>query len=268
MASPVLVLRCDGAFYDVVALEERWGLGPRGADFHRRVFAMKAAGLDEVDQRLRAGDRPTEARILPRDMVALSPVDGERALALACGPDVDGQPPRLCRLDARQAVGPGLPVPVPEGAARVHAGVALVVGEELARARAREAARAVVGVVPYLRWTVRDDPWEGGALVPDGPLQLGPVLGWRLRPRDTVDATLEVDGAEVDLAAPAAAHDPAERVAYASHVVALRPGDVLALPPRAVAPVPPRRRVRWRVGKLGPLEGWPTTEPPPPAWRR
>lgn len=271
MASPVVALRCDGAFYDVATLEERWrsSAWAGGSDFHLRVFATGASGLAEIDQRLRSGDRPTEARLLERDMVLLPPIDVERATVLLAEPVAAGAPrPSVRWVDARAAVGPGQPVPVPEGGLELRAGVALAIGEELARSGPREASRACVGVVPYLHWSVAAGI-PGAGLVPDGPLQLGPVLSWGVGPRALADvsAELRVGDRRHEVGVAPGPWSAAEVVAYASHVASLRPGDLLGLPPAKVVAVSERRRVRWHVGRWGPLEGWATREPPPPDWR-
>ena len=88
MAAPIVALVCDGASYDVAALVERWGFGTWGyaSDFHTRVFGLRCAGHAEVDARLRAGDRPSEARLWPREMLPLPPCDDERAAYVQLAP--------------------------------------------------------------------------------------------------------------------------------------------------------------------------------------
>lgn len=68
---PIVALERDGALYDVALLEQIFGTerapGPIAEpwDFHSRVVALAGAGLAELDDRLLAGDRPTEARLHP-----------------------------------------------------------------------------------------------------------------------------------------------------------------------------------------------------------
>ena len=68
VAEPVLALERDGALYDVAELDRAFDtrLSPErmagASDFHVRAFALAGAGLHELDERLRAGDRPSAAR--------------------------------------------------------------------------------------------------------------------------------------------------------------------------------------------------------------
>ena len=115
MAAPVTVLVCDGAFYDLATLEERWGWDAWGyaSDFHTRVLSLRCAGLAEVDARLRSGDRPTEARLLPGDLLPLAPCDDERAAYVQLAPrHVSLSEPAFALRDARSLVGDGQPVVV------------------------------------------------------------------------------------------------------------------------------------------------------------
>src|SRR4051794_9249252 len=83
---PVIALERDGALYDVAELDLRFATARTrellggASDFFSRVVALGGAGLDELDQRLAAGYRPTEARLAPGSFLWLSPCDPDRAL--------------------------------------------------------------------------------------------------------------------------------------------------------------------------------------------
>src|SRR3954463_6542164 len=99
---PVSALERDGALYEIGELAHR--LGSHGApdllvgatDFFARVIALRCAGLATLDERLCAGDRPTEARLRPGSFVWLPPCDIDRALYVHVEPaplsDSAGEP--------------------------------------------------------------------------------------------------------------------------------------------------------------------------------
>lgn len=265
MAAPIVALACDGAFYDVATLEERWGWSAwqYTSDFHARVFAMRCAGLGEVDARLRAGDRPTEARLLEHEMLPLAPCDTERAAFYAV--ELGGEDPRLAPRDGRSVVGSGQPVSIFGSAAglRVEVGLAAFVAEELEGADAGEAGRALLGWCLVLDWRL-----AGGLRW--GPSQLGPWITTSLAADrlGSLEAMVTVAG-EVRPVRPIPRpfFHPHELVAFASHHVSLRPGDVVGLGAVGRFRAGFGDRVRFEVRGLGRIEGWAAAAAPRPDWR-
>lgn len=268
----ILALERDGAFYSVEGLEARFGvpraqegLGDRGR-FFTRVFAMGCAGLERLDDRLLAGDRPTEARVAAQGAIVLAPTAARPAIV--CFDAARSSRPAYVRVDGRALRGDGAVVPMPPGEDRpsIEPGIAAIVGEELADATADEAARAIVGYAVYAGWMARGTERalrEAGLPVGeahDVPKQLGPVLVTR---DEIVDAgalamRVRVGGVERASARGAMRRTMAELVAYASSVVPLAPGDVVAAAPLAAtgdAPLAIGDAVEIDVERLGTLRG-------------
>lgn len=269
-AAPITALVCDGAFYDVAALEERWGWDARGhtSDFHTRIFGMRGAGLAEADQRLRAGDRPTEARVRPDQMLPLPPVDDQRAAHFQLAPSAQASTePRFELRSARALVGDGQPAPAEPSGLGVEVGLAAVVAEELEAADPREARRAILGFTLVLDWT-RADHWQRQRGGREPWSHLGPWIttGDRLR---EIEAVAEVAGRRVPLGPVAAGPlQPAEILAFLSQHVNLRPGDVVGLGALArLEGIALGDRVRLHARGLGALTGWAVAPAPMPGWR-
>jgi hypothetical protein len=136
-AQPVVALERDGALYDVGELERIFDTRfspermPGSSDFHTRVIALACAGLDALDERLRAGDRPTAARALPGSFVWLAPCDTDRAAFVELAPyDLSADQPLHRRGDARSLLGHDVVVPLPPraGDAIFELGVAALLG--------------------------------------------------------------------------------------------------------------------------------------------
>jgi Fumarylacetoacetate (FAA) hydrolase family len=173
---PVLALERDGAVYDVGELDRAFGTHfvperlPGAEDFHTRAIALECAGLDALDDRLRAGDRPSSARLLPGTFAWLPPCDTERALYVQVRGDGDdgGRPHRVG--NARALLGPGAAVPFPAEEERPDfgLGIAAVLGEDLEDAGPEDAGRAILGYALLNAWR--------GATAEGVPAQLGPVL--------------------------------------------------------------------------------------------
>jgi len=276
MAAPVLALEVDGAIYDVVTLEERWGVTPwsTSGDFHARVFSARAAGLDLLDARLRGGDRPTEARLLARDLLPLPPCDTERTTYIQMAPGAQApRAPRFVALEARSMLGDGQPVPL-RGGPRVEVGVAALLGDDLYDAVPREAACAVLGWTLVADWSPCDR-WASPPAGPDGPSQLGPAIVTGLAMRDLVkmEARVEVGDAPVRSLGPVGVRGwhPSEALAYVSRAMPLRTGDVVGLGAVAVIELRfgdrLRFSVRGRTRHLGALEGWAVPAPSISGWR-
>ena len=84
--TPIVALERNGVLYDVAELDRH--LGTRyspdrlagSSDFHTRVVALSCAGLFELDEALRAGRHPRDARLLPGSYLWLAPCVTDRAL--------------------------------------------------------------------------------------------------------------------------------------------------------------------------------------------
>lgn len=267
MAAPVLALEVDGAIYDVVALEEHWGVRPwsTSGDFHARVFSARGAGLDLIDARLRGGDRPTEARLLSDDVLPLPPCDTDRTTYVQLAPLALGSP-RFVVQEARSMVGDGQPVPL-RGGPRVELGMAALLGDDLYDASPREAARAVLGLALVADWSPYDR-WSAPPSGPDGPTQLGPaiVTGLALRDAAKMEAKVQLGGAPPEtLGTVGDDVRLAERLAYVSRAMPLRTGDVVGLGAVATLELAFGQRMRFwmrgRTRQLGALHGWAVPAP-------
>jgi 2-keto-4-pentenoate hydratase/2-oxohepta-3-ene-1,7-dioic acid hydratase in catechol pathway len=196
--------------------------------------ALGGAGLDELDERLLLGDRPTAARLLPGSFVWLPPVDTERALYVQMAPYEQRLDEPLHRLgDARVLLGHQSPVPFPPGEAHpgYALGVAAVLREDLHAATPAEAERAILGyAILNDWWGPEDEARRCGWGSPRVPAQLGPVLVTpgelgdlgRLRAQARVDGTVatstRVGGWWFSIA---------DSIAWVSRWVGLRGGDVI-----------------------------------------
>ncbi len=164
---PVIALERDGALYDVEALDEhlqaRRSPDPLVAatDFFTRVIALRCAGLAALDERLCAGKRPTEARLLPGSFLWLPPCDTDRSLyvhvELASSSEENAEPSYWIG-NARGMLGHDATVAFPPHETRPTSelGIAAVLCEDLRRATADEAEDALVGYAILNTWTARD----------------------------------------------------------------------------------------------------------------
>ncbi len=235
MATPVVALVVDGAYYDVAGLESAWSLPAVVEDngFHARVLAARCAGLHELDARLRTGIRPTEARLLPSEYLPLAPCDPDRAAYLQMAPyDLASEVPAFQARDSRSLVGDQQPVAFPTGAQQPYfeAGLAVVLADDLWRATALEAGRAILGTTLLIDWTPSPDPWSAQPSGPSPPSQLGPELlvGAEAQAISGAAAQVIIGGVVCD-AGPVGAwrFRPAEALAYLSQHQPLRAGDVV-----------------------------------------
>jgi hypothetical protein len=196
------------------------------------VIAARCAGLDDLEARLLSGRRPSHARLLPGEYLPLPPCDTERCSYVQLG---DGL--RWELRDARALVGHAQPAPLAADAPTVRGGLALVLADDLWRATAREAARAILGYTAVLDW--------GGAA------HLGPDIHTRLDLRALDPAT----------------YQPSEQVAFASQQLQLRAGDVIGLCPLWSRAAKFGERVDVWLDRALHLEGWVTEAPAPADWR-
>jgi hypothetical protein len=273
-AKPIVALVCDGAYYDVGLLEKRWGWAGRfgPADFHGRVVGARCAGLEALEMRLRAGDRPTEARLLPGDYLPLPPCDPDRAAYLQLAPYDRADPePTFERRDSRALIGHDQPVALPSDAEspNTEAGVAVVLGDELWRADAREARRAILGYTLLLDWSARADRWREAVRVPDAASQLGPELWVGASMRDLNAELLQGDARRPAGRVDAWRFQPAEALAFVSQHAPLRAGDVVGLGCLLGGRASPAfgEPVALALERGMTLRGWAVRAPEPPDWR-
>jgi Fumarylacetoacetate (FAA) hydrolase family len=237
---PLLALERDGALYDAGALDRIFDtrFSPdrlaAGCDFHTRTAALGGAGLDELDERLRAGDRPAQARLVPGSFTWLPPCDTERALFVQMAAYDEPQDEPAHRLgDARGLLGHASCVPFPSGEGRpaFELGIAAVLRDDLRHADAREAERAILGYAILNTWTGGDDEarrpaWSARRV----PAQLGPVL---VTPDDAGDLTrlkalVRVDGKVITTSSVGGwSFSIAQSIAWVSRWMDLRAGDVV-----------------------------------------
>ncbi|MEJ7728524.1 MAG: fumarylacetoacetate hydrolase family protein [Polyangiaceae bacterium] len=289
-ATPILALEQSGWLYDVAELDrhhdtrfapERFG---GAGDFHTRVCALGAAGMAELDEALRAGSRPRDARLLPDSFLWLPPCDTERALWV-CFPHADtrdpASEPSYALGNARALLGHREVVPFParEQSPDLEVGVAALIGDELYRATAAEARAALVGFTVLASWIARGEEERGGrfaARARDFGAQLGPWL---------VDAAEVPDLARVAVRVRAAHHGgwvPCGRVgdaplrideaiAFASDHVRLAPGDLVSVglisASAARLPLAWGSDVEVQLEGIGTLVGRPARGPDAVPWR-
>lgn len=271
---PVLALERDGALYDAAELDRIFGTRfspdhlPGASDFHTRVVALGGAGLETLDERLRAGDRPAAARLLPGTFVWLPPCDTDRAAYVQLAPYDEPSPEPLHRLgDARSLLGHESPIAFPSTEERpsFELGVAALLWDDLSGAEPEEAERAVFGYTILNGWSGADagqSAWTASRV----PAQLGPVvvsasdvgdLG-RLKAQARIDgkviSTTTAEGCSFPLAA---------ALAWVSRWTPLRGGDVVGLGclrgGRGEAPF--GAGVDLLVERLGKLTGRPVRRP-------
>lgn len=171
--APFLAIACDGVLYDLAAAEEFFAPGRAsvGGDFFQRVVSMRCDGLLAVADRLRAGRRPTEARLWSERLCSLVPVDTRRSVYVQTV--LPGEQGLAQRRDARALLGDRWPVPFPQGTATPAAevGLALLLGEDLHQATSEEAGRAVLGLGLVLDWASSEQRWQRPSC--DVPSQIG-----------------------------------------------------------------------------------------------
>jgi 2-keto-4-pentenoate hydratase/2-oxohepta-3-ene-1,7-dioic acid hydratase in catechol pathway len=286
--TPVVALERDGALYDVAELERQWDtrfspdrIGGAG-DFHARVIALACAGLDDLDERLRAGSRPTEARLLPGSFLWLPPCDVDRCAYLQMGPSPRGsgdEEPRYWFGNARGLLGHETSVPFPahEDEPELELGLAVVLGEDTRRATPEQAERAILGYTVVNDWTARQQ-WKRDRARAAGEIrakgfatQLGPVLVTSSEMGDPTDLTtrvrIEGDEAQPPSLVSASSITIAQAIAYISDQIDLRAGDVIGAGCLVACRVPYGVTAKVAIERIGVLAGRPVRGPEPIVWR-
>ncbi len=243
-ASPLVALERDGNLYDVAALDRQFETPASQrvpfdvSDFHLRVFALRAVGLDKLDDRLRGGDRPTEARLLKSSLLWLPPCSAERAMYV----QLDSLPRRGCpdelpwyhignarSLFAHQET---IPFPPDEPHPEADVAVAALIGEELRSSSVKEVEEAIMGYSIVVRWIApqaerRSCPLHGRAFA----TSLGPFLVTKDEAGsvDALRVRVRVAGDSRDLTMTRTSDwSLSEAIAFISRHVPLMPGDVVA----------------------------------------
>ncbi|MBK8253613.1 MAG: fumarylacetoacetate hydrolase family protein [Polyangiaceae bacterium] len=267
---PALALERDGSLYRVSALARAFG--PRykalfdEPPFHENVVALRAEPLRELDARLRAGERPSGARLVPGSFTWLPPCDADRAtLFHASSYSPGGAAPTFTIASARSLLGHDTAVPVhPEEPLQVYGEVAALIAEDLERASPIEADRAVVGVTLLLRWR------------PGHRAQLGPVLVTRdeAPPLESLKTLFSVGSTPSQLSrAHAPTYSLAETVAWISHHVPILAGDIVTTGPLPLCSALESHSftfdtvVSHAVDRIGRLRGRASQSPPITGWR-
>jgi 2-keto-4-pentenoate hydratase/2-oxohepta-3-ene-1,7-dioic acid hydratase in catechol pathway len=300
---PIVALERDGALYDVAELERIFGARHAPGhiaepwDFHSRVVALAGAGLAELDDRLLAGDRPTEARLYPGSFVWLPPCDTDRAMLVHVGGSIPAgaaRKPAYWIGNARGFLGHEASVSFPPGEEDpdVELGLGAVLGEDLRRAGHAEVERAILGYAVLGSWTARGEErlYVSAGAPPTRARDFGPQLGPVLVTKDEVGDVRSlrsriraggeaVSGSLADLPA----FTLAESIAFVSAHIELHAGDVIGASlasgasgasgassasftasGRGLAYNTP---VDLTIERIGKLTGRPVRGPEPAAWR-
>jgi len=240
---PLVALERDGSLYDVEELDRQFGTPPSQrvpfdkSDFHLRVFALRCVGLEKLDDHLRGGDRPTEARLSKGNLLWLPPCSAERALYVQIDrlPQLDAVDdfPQYHLGNARTLFAHQETVPFPHDESHPEAEVviAALIGEELRNSSVQEVEEAIVGYSILIRWVAplaeKRSGWTHGR---NFATSLGPFLVTKDE-AGSVDALrlrLRVAGTARDLT-PARSSDwsLSEAIAHITRHVPLMPGDVV-----------------------------------------
>ena len=284
---PRVALERDGALYDVGELGRCLGVGRAAihlgelglsADFFERVIALRCAGIAALDERICGGDRPTTARVVPGSFLWLAPCDTERSLFvhvdLPSASSVTASP-RYRIGNARGLLGHEARVAFPAGETRpgFELGLAAVLGEDLRRATAAEAEEAIAGYSILSLWVARDEDerHRGSSGARDFGPQLGPVLVTRgelgelarLRVQARVGGKVMANGV-----IGRAGDGLPEAVAFVSHYVDLRAGDVVGATCLSAVEAPFGVTAELLIERLGKLSGHAVAGPDMRGWRR
>lgn len=287
--APTLAIELEGALYLVAELDRfyRTRFAPddfeMAGDFHTRVSALGMAGLFELEERLKSGFRPDNARVVPGSYTWLPPCDPERATyvqvdGFAASPPPGDEPPgyRVASARALRGHDESIPFPIGEEKPELEVGLAAVLREELRRATADEARSAILGVTLLCDWVAPSrghGRWPGPSH--DFASQIGPVLVTPDEVRNFVGRELRIertDAPTLTAKVPSPRFSLSEAVAYVSQHLDLFAGDVVSIGPLPIGSAPTTARygdqVRFTLDGVGDLMGRPVQGPPEAAWRR
>jgi 2-keto-4-pentenoate hydratase/2-oxohepta-3-ene-1,7-dioic acid hydratase in catechol pathway len=198
------------------------------------------------------------APVLPSKMVAVARNYPEHASEM-------GNPlperPMLFFKPATSVIGPGDPIPLPEGAGRVdhEAELAVVIGRLCRRVPEADAGRYILGYtcandVTARDWQKADGQWAR-AKGSDGFGPLGPWVDTEADVSDLAVASRVNGEARQSGRTSDMVFSPAWLVSYISQTITLLPGDVvLTGTPPGVGPIVPGDRVEVEVEGIGVLE--------------
>lgn len=198
------------------------------------------------------------APVIPSKLVCIARNYAEHAKEM--GNPLPEQPVLFIK-PATSVIGPGDPIPLPQGAGRVdhEAELAAVIGRLCRRAGEGEAMSAVLGFtcandITARDWQKSDVQW-GRAKGSDGFGPLGPWIETELDPSD-LEVASRVNGelrqkartSEMTLS-------PAQLISHISQTITLLPGDVvLTGTPPGVGPLEPGDTVEVEIEGIGVLE--------------
>jgi 2-keto-4-pentenoate hydratase/2-oxohepta-3-ene-1,7-dioic acid hydratase in catechol pathway len=229
-------------------LEDDTIRGLRGTFFADPVPSGEEVAVDHV--RLLAPVLPSKVVAVARNYPAHAAEMGNPL------PEV----PMLFFKPATSVIGPGDPIPIPEGTSRVdhEAELAVVIGRLCRRVGEEDAPRYILGYtcandVTARDWQKADGQWAR-AKGSDGFCPLGPWIDTEVDASDLL-VTSRVNGDERQSGRTSEmVFSPAWLVAYISRTITLLPGDVvLTGTPEGVGPLHDGDRVEIEVERIGVL---------------
>jgi 2-keto-4-pentenoate hydratase/2-oxohepta-3-ene-1,7-dioic acid hydratase in catechol pathway len=287
---PIVALERDGALYNVAELDRAWGTRyspdrfADADDFHTRVIALSCAGLAELDDKLLAGARPTDARLPPNSFLWLAPCATDRASYIQLGPPTDEPNYRIGSARGLLGHDANIPFPAREEEPDFELSVAAVLRDDLRRATHREAHRAILGYAILNGWTAREEERRAKSTgistsrAKDFAPQLGPVLVTPDELGDLAQLRTQARASGDVLRGSPAGAGPftlAESIAFVSDSIELRAGDVIGAPCVSGGSAAQHGRklsygspVELTVERVGKLAGRPVRGPEPVAWQR
>jgi 2-keto-4-pentenoate hydratase/2-oxohepta-3-ene-1,7-dioic acid hydratase in catechol pathway len=198
------------------------------------------------------------APVIPSKVVAVARNYPEHAAEL-------GNPlpesPMVFFKPATSVIGPGDPIPIPDGTERVdhEAELAVVIGRLCRRVVEADAPRFVLGYtcandITARDWQKADGQWAR-AKGSDGFCPLGPWVETEVDPADlAVTARVNDEDRQAGRTSDMV-FSPAALIAFVSRTITLLPGDVLLTgTPPGVGPIRPGDRVEVEVEGIGVLE--------------
>jgi 2-keto-4-pentenoate hydratase/2-oxohepta-3-ene-1,7-dioic acid hydratase in catechol pathway len=277
--------------YDVAELDRQFDTPPSQrvpfdeSNFHLRVFALRGVGLDKLDDHLRGGDRPTEARLSKCNLLWCPPSSAERALYVQIDrlprPNEQEELPRYHIGNARSLFAHQETVPFPHDEPHPEADVviAALIGEELRSSTVEEVEDAILGYSILVRWIAPNaEKRSGSTHGRDFATSLGPVLVSKdeAGSLDTLRVRVRVARDGCDLTQErTSSWSLSEAIAFVSRHVPLMPGDFVGGEPITGAREAIRElglsfgtTLEVGVERLGKLTSRPVVGPEPPMLRK